>query len=731
LGTRSREYPGLVNSKRELSRVPKYIWKFFRAGGVDQVSLESASDLLNLDQLDQKLWVALSCPTNGLEFDSKTLQLIDADKDGRIRAPDIIEAFKWAGAHLKDPEILLRPADALPLSAINDSTEEGKRLLSSAQQILRSLGKEPVSVTVADTADTTKIFSATNFNGDGIIPPAAAPDPFIEQVLKDIMTCCGGEPDRTGAPGVSQAKADLFFKEAEAFDQWHRKAEEAGVLVLGAATTSAMAALDAVRAKIEDYFVRCRMAAFDPRAIPALNRLETEYQQLAPKDLSAAPPELLSFPLARIDQLRALPLKENLNPAWAAAIAKFAAEVIHPLLGEKSELSQTEWNDLTERFAPFRAWQSSKAGATVEPLGVARIEEILASNARATITDLIAKDKALEPEMNAIANVDRLVRYQRDLFRLANNFVSFSEFYSARGLAIFQAGRLYLDARSCDLCIKVGDIAKHALLATLSRIYLTYCECTRRGGTEKMTIVAAFTGGDSDNLMVGRNGIFYDRAGGDWDATIVRIVEHPISIRQAILAPYKRIAKMVGEQIEKFAASRDKALTDRAATSITSTTKSFEVGPTPLKPGDPTDPHHFDIAKFAGIFAAIGFAIGALGTALASIVTGFLKLTWWQMPLAVVGVLLAVSGPSALMAFLKLRQRNVGPILDGCGWAVNGRMKINIPFGTALTCIAKVPPHARLRLDDPFPEKHRVRIWTIIILVLLLTATAAIYYWRL
>ena len=77
---------------------PSKQWQFFRAGGFDQVALESGADLMALDQLDQKLWVALACPTTGLEFDAKTLALIDTDKDGRIRAPELIAAVKWAGA---------------------------------------------------------------------------------------------------------------------------------------------------------------------------------------------------------------------------------------------------------------------------------------------------------------------------------------------------------------------------------------------------------------------------------------------------------------------------------------------------------------------------------------------------------------------------------------------------------------------------------------------------------
>src|SRR5712672_747176 len=97
-------------------------WKFFRAGGFDQVKLHSGRDLMALDQLDQKLWVALACPTTGLEFDAKTLALIDSDKDGRIRVPELIVAVQWAGARLKNPDDLLKSAATLPLSSINDAT---------------------------------------------------------------------------------------------------------------------------------------------------------------------------------------------------------------------------------------------------------------------------------------------------------------------------------------------------------------------------------------------------------------------------------------------------------------------------------------------------------------------------------------------------------------------------------------------------------------------------------
>src|SRR5580658_9328661 len=152
-------------------------WRFFRAGGFDQVKLETGADLLNLDQLDQKLWVALACPVHGQEFDAKTAALIDSDQDGRIRAPELIAAVKWAGSMLKNPDDLIRGGDSLPLTAINDATPEGRQILAGARQVLANFSRaDSAAISLADVSDATAIFANTILNGDGIIIPESACD---------------------------------------------------------------------------------------------------------------------------------------------------------------------------------------------------------------------------------------------------------------------------------------------------------------------------------------------------------------------------------------------------------------------------------------------------------------------------------------------------------------------------------------------------------------------------
>ena len=262
-----------------------YPWKFFRAGGFNQVVISSGADLLNLDQLDQKLWVALACPTTGVEFDKTTLALIDTDKDGRVRAPELIAAAKWAGGLMKNPDDLLKGSPTLRPSAINDAVPEGKLIANFARLVL---GKADAGeVTFDEAATAAQTFAAKPFNGDGIVPAETAADDATKAVIADIINCLGADTDASGKPGVSQARVDQFFAAAAAYSDWWKKAEgDATILPLGVNTEAAAAAVKTIKVKLDDYFARGRLAAFDPRSVSALNRDEKEYATLAAKELS-------------------------------------------------------------------------------------------------------------------------------------------------------------------------------------------------------------------------------------------------------------------------------------------------------------------------------------------------------------------------------------------------------------------------------------------------------------
>lgn len=725
----------MINPKNLINhRNDTHTWSFSRVGGVNRVNLETGLDLVNLENLDQKLWTALSCPVYGLEIDYKTLELIDEDKDNRIRVPEIIQAVKWATSLIKNPDDLARENKALPLSAINDNTDEGKILIKSAKQILSNLGKpDNDEISVEETSDTVKIFSNTRFNGDGIITEHSTDAIKIKILINDIISCMGSVTDLSGKEGINLDHVNGFFDNCRDYSDWHAKAEvnSKKILPFGGSTGEALAAFNSIKGKVEDFFLRCHLSEFNPDSSEILNSLDSRYEEIRHKDLSGCINEIASFPLARIEAKPKLHLKNGSNPAWKEVLTRFDKLVMSRLFPGKEYLDETDMEVIDKTFDDYKQWLSEKKGTCIEKLGLVRVREILFEGSEEIVCELIEKDKALEINTNNIFQVNKLVRYYRDLFKLLKNYVTFYDFYSPENEAIFQAGKLYIDQRCCDLCLKVTDMSKHNSLARTSGLCLIYCDCFSAG--HKMTIVAALTDGDIYNIEVGRNAIFYDRKGDHWDATIVKIIDNPISIRQAFWSPYIKVSKFISSQIEKVASAKDKEVQSAATSKIESASGKIDSGMKESmsssqvsKPATPVQP--FDIGKFVGIFAAISLAFGAIGSVITSVLTGFLSLAWWKMPLALLGVLLAISGPSMIIAWLKLRKRNLAPLLDANGWAINARSIINITFGNTLTHLARLPENSKVNMLDPFSKKRKP--WLPILIVIISICAAGYLLWH-
>jgi len=697
-----------------------HTWRFFRIGGLDQVAVETGEDLLHLKDLDQKLWVALSCPVKGLEVDEKTLALIDTDNDGRVRVPELLGAIDWAAKVLRDTGDLLKDNETLPLTAFNNDTDEGKAVISAAKEMLAGLGESSASgISLAQASSIAKVLAATKFNGDGVITTASAEDDATKTLIADIVATQGGVPDRSGSQGVNQGQIDAFYADLAAFAAWSEKGVTSEILTLGPGTAAASAAVKAVRTKVDDYFSRTRMASFDSRALAALNRSESEYLALAAKDLSITADEIAGFPLARIEAGKPLPLVDGVNPAWAGAIAALLKDAVTPAFGSaKTSLTEADWAALKARVAPYDAHSAAKGGASVEKLGLDRVKALIAANQKDALGRLIAADLALADEFAAAANLEKILYLARDFRTIVRNFVNFTDFYSPNRSAVFQAGTLYLDSRSTEFCVRVDG---PSALAAMSKAYIAYCDLKRPG--ETMKIAACFTQGDSDYLFVGRNGLFYDRKGRDWDATITSIVDNPISIRQAFFSPYKKFLRMIEEQVAKRAAAADAASNAKLAAAAD---KAANADKAATKPAEP--PKKMDI----GAVAAIGVAVTGAVSVLTLIIGYIFGMKAWQYPLAFLGIILIISGPAMLIAWLKLRQRTLGPILEGNGWAINGRVKINIPFGTKLTERAVLPSNSTRSLDDPYQDKKAAgrRRFFIFLLVLIVAGIAVVCWHR-
>ena len=696
-----------------IKRDRKYKWDFENVGGTTRVKITTGEDIAHLPELDPKMWTVLSCPVKGLQIDEKSLEYMDCDGDGKLRINDVVSTSEWITAALKDADLLIEGKDSIDINAIDQDDACGKKLYTAAKQILENLGKEGSVISLADTADIAAIFAKTRFNGDGVITEASSDDAEEKAAIAAAVAATGGVADRSGAQGVNADQVEAFYKALADYAAW----QEAAVAAPYADKTDAViAAYHALDAKVKDYFMRSRLASFSPESLATLDVQTSRIEAISADNLTGKTEEIATYPIVRITGKAEIDLTAPVNPAWAAQFAT----VVSATCADKKTLTEADWSAIGAEFAAYEAWKNSKAGASVEGLGLEAVKAFIAQDKKAGLLDLIAQDAALAEEAGNIEMVDKFLHIFRDFYRLLRNFVTLDDFYSKDESvkAIFQAGKLLVDQRECNFCMNVADMGKHSAAAASSGMFLIYCDCTTKTKPGKITIVAAMTVGEIGDVVVGKNAVYYDENGLEWDAVITKIVDNPISIAQAFWSPYRRMSTAVENLINKSAAEKDAKIMKDATAKINAAPTSL---PATGADGKPAAAPPFDIAKFAGIFAALGMAVGMIGSALVSLAKGVAGLTWWQTILAFVGVLLVISGPAMVLAWLKLRRRNIAPLLNANGWAINAAAKISIPFGETLTDVAKYPA---LKLKDPYAKKGLApwKKWCISISVLAVVA---------
>ena len=677
-----------------INREKKYKWEFTNIGGASRVKITTGEDIAHLDELDPKMWTVLSCPVTGLEIDEKSLAYIDADADGKIRVADVIATSQWLSGAVKNLDVLVQETDSIDIEHLDQENAAGQKLYKSAKQILENLGKEGTVISLADTKDIAAIFAKTRFNGDGIITEASTDDADEKAAIAAAVAAFGGVADRSGAAGINAEMIENFYKALAEYAAWQAAVVEAP---FGDKTDAAIAAYNALDAKVKDFFMRSKLAAFSPDSAAALDVQTASIASISADNLTGKTEEIAAYPIARITGKPEIDLTAQVNPAWSAQFDLIKTVALEG----KTVLTEADWAAVGAQFAAYTGWKAAKAGAAVEALGLDAVKKFIEQDKKAALLDLVAQDAALAEEAANIDMVDKFLHILRDFYRLVRNFVTLHDFYDKdkKVSAIFQSGRLIIDQRECRLCMKVSDMGKHNASAATSGMFLVYCDCTTKTKPGKLTIVAAVTVGEIGDLIVGKNAVYYDNAGLEWDAVITKIVDNPISVAQSFWSPYRRMAKTVENLINKSAADKDAKMMADATAKINAAPAALPAGTDPKAAPAAAPP--FDIAKFAGIFAAIGMALGMIGSALVAIFKGLKAMAWWKLILVFVAIMLVISGPAMVLAWLKLRRRNIAPLLNANGWAVNAASKISIPFGETLTDAAKYP---KMKLTDPYAK---------------------------
>jgi len=690
--------------------------RFQRFGRCYHLRIADAGDLLHVLELDEALWVATGAPIDTINCDGTFLKWVDTDHNGRIMCFEVKDAIRWLTGVLSDLTGVTEADTTLHLDAINTDHAHGRRILASASKMLDRLGRNnDKRITLDEVRQIKATVESTPVSEAGVVLPEAADDPHIRQFICDIIGTVGGVDHPSGKTGVGQAQLSEFLQQARQYLDWRGKGQippaqdKTEVMPFGADTPELFALYCRLADKIEQYFAQCEAVAFDPRTVEHIAPGTAELQAVDFQDPSAIEKLMKEASLAEPVAERVLTFDDRINLYYAADMELFRSGIVEPTFGRGAScLSQAQWEQIKQLFAPHKAWIDARTGQAVEKLGVEKLTEYLQDRYRAAVEALIAESTETAFVLDNIRLTEKLILYQAYMLSLVNNFVSFPNLYDASRRAMFEMGAVIMDGRLFDLAVRADNPAQHSAVAKTSNMFVMYVDVVQRDG-QVLHLAVPVTAGGKGNLCVGKRGVFISLAGEQLDAKVAQIIENPISITEALISPFQRIGRLITGKIEAMTTAAEKKLD---TTTVQAVERVQQAGP--AAPGKPSG------LAAGGLIMGGGVALAALSSAAAYITKTLGELGTSKIIIGIVTALVAVMLPTSIVAFLKLRSRDLSAILEGSGWGINARMKLTLRQARFFTRQPRFPKGAK--------GVHRLWYWIVLGLAALIAASTVTWY---
>lgn len=689
---------------------------FDKYGGYYHLRVSSINDLSYILDLVDGRWMATSCPVFGLNMDSSFLRFLDADGNGRIISDEVREAIRWLIKHANLTDLSYQNQSYLPLDLINTNTPEGKSLRDSAERVLKNLDiSDSDKISIEQVRNRQSIMARANYNGDGVIPPEVIDNQDTAQFVRDIIDTIGSVNDASGLKGINENILQQFKTEAESYLEWYDQgiipegSDETYIMVYGVKTHEMYNIISEIREKIDQFFAQCALLRINPKLADQLINTDDESKKFDYNDTISINERLKLAPIYKPNPDGILILDENYNEVYRSTIKSFRENVYSFIFGNSAyRLDRFQWENIVHKFSAYESWIKSKPITKIEILSVEKIRAYLNSNHEVIIRALIEKDKSVAGEIQQLQNLEKLLAYHRWLMEFVNNYVSFPYLFSVSHRAMFNMGTLILGGREYTFSIKIENRMAHINIAKNSGICLIYLLVTGSKTEETFEIAVPVTRGNLKDTYIGKRGVFFTINGKEMDAQIVHVVENPISLWETIKEPFRRVYAMIGSRFSQIAQAIQKesektiigTQTDQQA--IQSSLTQAQQVPS-VQAQQPISIPTAESAKTSGnirdIMIGIGFLAAGLGTALKFLTDTARQLTQpqtLQVLLIMIGIFLGVAILTAgISGWIKLRQRDIGILLQASGWSINGKMRIIRPMARFFCRKARIPKGAK------------------------------------
>lgn len=682
-------------------------------GGQLQLVVDDHEDLARIHELDPARWAATSAPIEDLNLDPRFVKLLLESTGARLRVSHLVAARDWVFRLLRRHQALDEASDTLVLADVDDSCERGRRLLQEAEAVQDELQLVDRSrLSLAELRQARKAFDATLANGDGLVVPGEVPGARAAELSSWILATVGGREDSEGKQGVGHDEIGAFLEGAAGYRRWRVQPEtEADLLPLGGETAAAHALLAELEPKLEEYFLLCGLAAQEGPQVGTMRLNDEELRALRAQGRPAVEAFLVASPLHEPSAEARLPLDGTGNALYKERLLRLRDILVRPVLGAQADwLSEGGLDRLRRALAPYRAWLAARPTQPFHEVPAPLLEPETLQGLASELGAVVDRDLAASERLGALRDLEKLILLQRWLLVVARNLVSFQALYDPDRPALFQMGSLILDGRRLELTVRVRDRARHRKVAETSKTFLVYVAVQGDDGKTAFEVAAPITAGERGRVGVGKRGILLGRDGREWDAEVVEVVENSISVLEAVKAPFHRMADFVYDRFQAMA----KSSLENAEKSIATVPVAGVIAPPAAAPAAPAP--EAPRSSLQNMVVMLSLATAALGSAAAFVLRALAETNPLRIMGSLLGVVFLIGLTSGFLGWIRLRRRDMGPLLEANGWAVNVPLALTRELGALFTRI----PHL------PGEDRRWGRIKTLLAILLVL---AAVLFW--
>jgi hypothetical protein len=596
-------------------------------------------------------------------------------------------AVGWLDDHLSSVVGVNARSDVLVLDHI-----KGQSLTDAAVAVLDAIkATDRTRITAAAVKDAQKPLREAGFNGDGIVAERHLEE-RLRGLAEKIRRIYPETKNRGGDAGLAPETLTAFVDERKRLIE--QKARHGELLVWGDQSLERARRLDAVRARIDEHFLLCRLVATQPDARERFGLAAGQLESLV-GDPPALARALQRLPIAPPDPAGVIVWSTLHRGPAIEDLQRFADDVAG---AHRAPLTEAAWRELCATadliLKGHHELQASPLAPLLDELAALDDKELDALKAAQE------RDLARAAQLAGIDDLERLVLLQAWILRFANSFMAMPDLYSEQHHALFERGEAILAGRRYVLSVTVPDVGAHKAATEQGTTCVIYAHVQTKDGTTSFDVAIPKTRGWSTEVTVGKRGLFYDVDNVEYDLVVTHVVRHPVSVVEAALSPFIRLGEVINKKLESLGAGAEVSLGQQSdalgaklnatgagamaaaattTTATTTTTTAATAATTATKPPAPLAP------PMGNALAAGGLAIAAIGSSIAFVVSQLKALGVVDVLQIIALLFVAVALPSGFVGWLKLRRRNLAQLLEGAGWALNDRLGLTRSLAALIT----------------------------------------------